>query len=224
MIDLNADVGEGMGVEAELLPLITSASIACGGHAGDVASMREALRLAKRYGVRVGAHPGYEDRPHFGRRELDLHPAEVTALCARQIKSLLEVAAEVEVAVCYVKPHGALYNQACRDEALAAAVVAAVRPWGLAVMGLPASALERAARAAGLAFLREGFADRRYLADGTLAPRAQPGALLGDPAEAAEQVRRLIHDQGIESVCVHGDSPGVVAFTAALRDLLRDRT
>lgn len=220
MIDLNADLGEGIGVEAELMPLITSASIACGGHAGNEGSMKQALLLAKRHGVRVGAHPGYRDRAHLGRRELNLPPAQVTADCSRQLSALRAVAAALEVPVVYVKPHGALYNQACRDDALAAAVVAAARPDRLAVMGLPDSALERATRAAGLTYIREGFADRRYHADGTLVPRSHPNALLDDPTEAAAQVRQLIRERGIVSVCVHGDSPGAVAFTAALRQLL----
>lgn len=221
LVDLNADLGEGVGPEAELMPLITSANIACGGHAGDEATMRETLRLARDHGVRVGAHPGYPDREHFGRRELQLPPVEVTRLCRDQIAALQSQAEQLGLALAYVKPHGALYNQACRESELAAALVAAVREFCLPVMGLPDSQLEAAARAAGVPYLREGFADRRYLADGTLVPRSWPEAVITDPDEAAAQVMHLVRDWGVDSICVHGDAPGVVSFTAALRQRLR---
>jgi UPF0271 protein len=221
LVDLNADLGEGVGSDAELMPLITSANIACGGHAGDEATMRQALQLARDHGVRVGAHPGYPDREHFGRRELQLPPSEVTRLCRDQISALQVQAKQVGVALAYVKPHGALYNQGCREAELAAAIVAAAREFHLPVMGLPGSQLEATARAAGIPYLREGFADRRYQADGTLVPRSQPEAMITDPDEAADQVKRLVRDWGVDSVCVHGDAPGVVSFTSALRQRLR---
>ncbi|HMP03239.1 MAG TPA: 5-oxoprolinase subunit PxpA [Gemmatales bacterium] len=221
MIDFNADLGEGAGVEAELMPLITSASIACGGHAGDAATMRSTLRLAAQHGLRLGAHPSFPDRAHFGRRELDLPSEAIMTSVQEQIAALARAAAPEGLQLTYVKPHGALYNQACRDERVAAAVVAAVVPLGLALMGLPASALERQVLAAGLAFIREGFGDRRYRPDGSLVPRTEADAFIHDPAEAAEQVRWLRQHRGVESICVHGDGPNVVEFTARLRDLLR---
>lgn len=221
LVDLNADLGEGVGPEAELMPLITSANIACGGHAGDEATMRQTLRLARNYGVRVGAHPGYPDREHFGRRELHLPPREVTRLCRDQIIALRMQAAREGMVLAYVKPHGALYHQACREAELAAAIVAAALEFRLPVMGLPDSQLEAAARAEGVPYLREGFADRRYRADGTLVPRSQAEAMITDPDEAAAQVMCLLQAWKVDSVCVHGDAPDVVRFTAELRQRLR---
>ena len=171
-IDLNADLGEGAGFDAELMPLITSANVCCGLHAGGPVEIATTLELAERHGVTVGAHPGYADREHFGRRELDSRPGEVTAVCRYQLGGLMGLTGAGVIR--YVKPHGALYNRACRDGATAEEVLSAADEWDLPVVGLPGSQLETAARRLGVPFVPEGFADRRYRPDGSLVPRAPP--------------------------------------------------
>jgi 5-oxoprolinase (ATP-hydrolysing) subunit A len=218
--DLNCDLGEGSPNDAELMPLITSANIACGAHAGDPQTMLHTLRLAKQSGVRVGAHLAFPDREHFGRRELPRSGEEVFADCVAQIGALQGLARSEGVAVAYVKPHGALYNMACRDAAYARPVVWAARVFALPVMGLPLSVLETETLAAGLNYLKEGFADRRYQPDGSLVPRTQANAMIDNPDEAARQVKWLLTSRGVQSVCVHGDRPGVVPFTQRLTELL----
>ncbi len=222
-IDLNADLGEGAGFDAELMPLVTSANVCCGAHAGDPDTTRATLELAARHGVTVGAHPGYPDREHLGRRELHVRPEQVGTLCLYQIGGLEALARVVPVPVKYLKPHGALYNQACRDEPLARAVAAVALLSGLALVGLPGSRLEVAADRIGLPFVPEGFADRRYRPDGSLVPRTEPDAFVHDPAEAVRQVQWLIRERGVRTVCVHGDNPEAVAFTRAVRGALLAR-
>ncbi|MBY0232456.1 MAG: LamB/YcsF family protein [Gemmataceae bacterium] len=212
-IDLNCDLGEGFPHDAELMPLITSANICCAAHAGNEAASRAALSLADKHGVQAGAHPGFADREHFGRRELAFPPDGVRDLCLAQLRVL---AALSPVPIAYVKPHGALYNMACRDDALAWPLATL----GLPVMGLPGSALERGCRRAGTAFVPEGFADRRYREDGSLVPRDQPGAFIESAEEAVEQAKRLIATRGVKTLCVHGDNPEAVAFVKALRAAL----
>jgi UPF0271 protein len=211
-IDLNADLGEGAGFDAALMPLVTSANVCCGRHAGGPEEMRATVERAKRHGVAIGAHPGYDDRSNFGRRELNLPRSELIGLIRSQIADLVAAGADVK----YVKPHGALYNQACRDAAIADAVVEAVG--GLPIVGLPGSELSR-----GAAFIAEGFADRRYRPDGSLVPRTEPDAFVHDPAEAVKQVHRLIRDRGIRTICVHGDNPDAVAFATAVRIALLEQ-
>jgi len=208
-IDLNCDLGEGSAFDADLMPLITSANISCGAHAGDDASIRAALALAERHGVRVGAHPGFADREHFGRREMPVTPEQARDLCAAQI-------ARLGPAARYVKAHGALYNMACRDAALARALT----HLGLPLMGLPGSAMEAECESAGVRFIAEGFADRRYRDDGSLVPRSEAGAFVESPAQAVEQARSLIETRGVETLCVHGDNPEAVDFVRALRAAL----
>jgi UPF0271 protein len=218
-IDLNCDLGEGCPHDAELMPLITSANIACGFHAGDPATARAALEAAARHGVQVGAHPGFPDREHFGRRELSRTGREIFDDCVYQIGALAGLARAAGLALRYVKPHGALYNMACRDEAYARPVVDAVALFGLAVMGLPGSRLE-AASAGRCPFVAEGFADRRYQPDGALVPRSRPDAFVTDPAEAVRQAERLVRERGVRTLCVHGDNPEALAFVRALREAL----
>jgi UPF0271 protein len=218
-IDLNADLGEGCGADAELMPLVTSANVCCGLHAGGPGEIATALALADRYGVAVGAHPGYADRDHFGRRDCELDDRAVVALCAYQLGALTAVAAALGPTVRYVKPHGALYNRACRDRRLADLLVAGIAGFGLPVVGLPDSHLA-AACAGRVPFVPEGFADRRYRPDGSLVPRADPDAFVHDPDEAVAQVERLVRDRGVRTVCVHGDNPRAVAFAAAVRAAL----
>lgn len=221
-IDLNSDLGEGCGHDADILPLVTSANISCGFHAGDVHTALEALMGAGRLGVHVGAHPGYPDREHFGRRELPLAEDEVCRLCVRQIGVLLNLARLAKVPIRYLKPHGALYHQACRDDAFSRPIVVAAQMFGLSVIGLPHSRLQ--ALCQGRApFFAEGFADRRYRPDGTLVPRSEANALITDPEEAVRQAERLIREQEVRTLCVHGDSPEAVAFVQALREALQKR-
>lgn len=232
IIDLNCDLGEGAGQDETLMPLITSANIACGAHAGDVATMRATVRLAQRHGVRVGAHPGFEDRVNFGRVEMPVTPAEVTALVRGQFAALRQVAAMQGAAVGHVKLHGALYNQTARDPALAAAVLAALRELSPrpVLVALAGSVLERLARETdGIAVVAEVFADRTYQADGALTPRSRPDALIEDPARAVAQVLRMVREGKVratdgtdvairaDTICLHGDGAHAVEFAQRLR-------
>jgi UPF0271 protein len=221
-VDLNADLGEGCPHDAELMPLLTSVNIACGGHAGNLEIMRTTLELARSFGVQVGAHPGYADREHFGRRELDLPSDQLRRSLREQIEVLRHLAAEVGVVVAYLKVHGALYNRACRDQATAETVAEIAWETRLALLGLPGSELAKAASRRGIRFVAEGFADRRYRPDGSLVPRWEPDALVDDPREGAGQVMRLIREHGVETICVHGDNPQAVAFVTALRQSLTE--
>jgi UPF0271 protein len=231
-IDLNCDLGEGTGPDAALMPLITSANIACGEHAGDDSTMRATVALARRHGVAIGAHPGFADRANFGRRE----PAEAAELVLRQIRRLQVIAAQTGAVVRHVKLHGALYNQVSHDRRLAEAVVAAIRTAGKhpVIYALAGSELERMARqSADILVVPEVFADRTYQRDGTLTPRGRPDALIADAAIAVAQVQRMISTgvvratDGTEvpiragTVCLHGDGPHALAFARRLREELQ---
>jgi UPF0271 protein len=215
-IDLNCDLGEGYPFDAELMPLITSANIACGFHAGDAATAFETLRLAAGQGVQVGAHPGYADREHFGRRELTYSEQQVCQECVYQIGALAGLAKVAGIELSYVKPHGALYNQACRDLSYAKSIVRAAELFDLAVMGLPDSQLQKACGGR-CPFVAEGFADRRYLPDGSLVPRSQADAFVESAEEAVRQAEWLLQNKGVKTLCVHGDNPQAVPFVRALR-------
>lgn len=234
-IDFNCDLGEGCGNDAAIVPWISSASIACGGHAGDDDSMRATLRLCRRHGVAAGAHPGYADRTGFGRRELALSLEEVAALVRAQLERLGAIATEEGIRLRHVKPHGALYNLAAHDRDVAMAIAGSVRRFdpGLVLYGLADSALTRAASAVGLRVAHEAFAERRYEADGTLSPRDIGGAVIGDIDDALAQVRTLLRD-GIaiartgervslraDTLCLHGDRDDAPAFAQALHQALR---
>jgi UPF0271 protein len=233
-IDLNCDLGEGVGDDQPLMALISSASIACGGHAGDEHTMRVAVESAVRYRVAVGAHPSYPDRAGFGRVELHISPEQLRHSVREQVINLHRVCAEVGVALRHVKPHGALYNAACRDSTIAAAVVEAVTSVNrdLMLFGLPGSKLVVLAQELGLTVAAEGFADRRYMGDGTLAPRHIDGAVISDPQEAAEQAAQIVLNQRaatvgggwvevqVDTICVHGDAPGAVERLRAVRSAL----
>ena len=218
-IDLNCDLGEGCPFDAELMPLITSANVACGFHAGDPATARTTLALAARHGVQVGAHPSFNDRESFGRRELTRSEEQVFEECVYQVGALAGLARAVGVALVYIKPHGALYNMACRDDAYARPVVRAAEVFGLSVMGLPGSRLE-AACAGRCGFVAEGFADRRYQPDGSLVPRSRPDAFVEGPDEAVRQAERLLRERKVRTLCVHGDNAQAVQFVRALRAAL----
>jgi UPF0271 protein len=215
-IDLNCDLGEGAAHDAELMGLITSANVACGAHAGDEATMRATVALAAKHGVAIGAHPGFADREHFGRRDLTLSAGEVEDLVAGQLDALRALAP-----VTHVKPHGALYNLAARDAVVAGAIVDAISAVNAALVlfALRGSVLVRVGRERGLRVAEEVFADRTYRADGSLTPRTEPGALITDEAKCVAQALRLGRD-GADTICLHGDGPHPVAFARRLRDAL----
>ncbi len=218
-IDLNCDLGEGCPFDADLMPLISSANIACGFHAGDPATMLATLTAAVRHGVQIGAHPGFPDREGFGRREMQRTAEQTYGDCVYQIGALNGLAKALSGTVAYLKPHGALYNMACRDDMVAQPVIAAAEVFGLAVLGLPGSRLE-ALCAGRVPFISEGFADRRYLPDGSLVPRSRPDAFVHDPAEAVRQAEWLVRERGVQTLCVHGDNPQALAFVRSLREEL----
>ena len=238
-IDLNCDAGEAygpwpMGDDDALVPLMTSINIACGAHAGDPLVMRRTVALAARHGVQVGAHPGYPDLQGFGRRSLALAPDEVEAWVLAQIGALAAVARGLGVALRHVKPHGALYNAAADNLALAEAVARAVRTFdaSLVLVALAGSAQVAAARAAGLRVAEEAFADRGYTAEGRLVPRAEPDALINDAAHAGTRAVALVREGRLRAVdgtelslrphtlCIHSDTPGASAIARAVRHAL----
>lgn len=224
LIDLNADLGEGAGTDADLMPLITSANICCGMHAGGPELIWETLELADRWGVTLGAHPGYADREHFGRRELPLSQHQVLVCCRYQLAGMMSILSAHRSHAWYIKPHGALYNQAMRDAGIANGFLDATTEYArLPVVGLPGSVLARLAAERWRLFIPEGFADRRYRPDGSLVPRGEPDAMIHDPKEAVEQVEWLIGKQQVRTICVHGDTPGAVEFVKAVRGFLLDR-
>lgn len=227
VLELNADVGEGfgvyrLGVDDELLRLVTSANIACGFHAGDPATMRATVRLCLEHGVGIGAHPGLPDREGFGRREMAISPQDAYDMVVYQVGALQAFARAEGGSVRHVKPHGALYNMAAVDVALAEAIAEAVYHLDpqLILFGLAGGEAVRAGRRLGLRTADEAFADRRYNADGTLVPRSRPDALLNDPLEAVAQVRRLLSAGTVQTVCVHGDTPEALQFATAVRQAL----
>ena len=238
-IDLNADVGEGgagrpLLDDRALMPHITSANVACGFHAGDAQTMHATVVLASEFGVAVGAHPSFPDRDGFGRVERQASPTDVEGWVVQQIESLAAIAVREGVRLAHVKPHGALYNMAARDVDLAEAVVRAVAAVdrSLTLVGLVGSALVAAGRRAGLATASEAFADRGYLPDGRLVTRGEPGAVLIDEALVAARATTLARDRTIiaidgaplpvevDTICVHGDTPGAAALARAIRTAL----
>jgi UPF0271 protein len=228
-IDLNADLGEGFGPyrpanDADVLSLVTSASIACGFHAGDPVVMRETVARAVARGVTIGAHPGYPDLLGFGRRAMAASADEVTAYVIYQVGALAAVCHAAGTRLRYVKPHGALYNRAASDPVTAAAIATAIHlvDSSLMLLGLAGSALVDAGRAAGLEVAAEAFADRAYQSDGTLVPRDVPGAVLTDHTAVAAQAVRLAVG-GVDSLCVHGDTAGASTLLRTVRDALTAR-
>jgi len=235
-IDLNCDMGENIGNDDDIMPYISSANIACGFHAGDENSMQRTIRLAKRYSVAVGVHPSWKDREGFGRHEMSLPVEEVESLILYQLGALYAIAKAEGVELLHVKPHGALYNMAARDPALAEAVGHGIlaADSSLFLFAPARSALARAGEAAGLRVAREVFADRNYQADGTLVPRSQPNAILHEPEAAAERVLRMLREGLVravdgseipietDTICIHGDTPEAVEFAQKLRAALED--
>ncbi|MFJ5988299.1 LamB/YcsF family protein [Lentzea sp. NPDC092896] len=236
-MDLNSDLGEGFGIwklgdDNALLGVITSANVACGFHAGDPSTMRKVCEEAAKNGVKVGAQVSYRDLAGFGRRFIDVDPAELADEVLYQIGALDACARAAGTEVAYVKPHGALYNATVHHEKQAKAVVDGVRAFkDLPILGLPFSHLLHRAEAAGLRAVQEAFADRGYLPDGTLVPRGQSNALLTDTKQVVERAVRLLAGELVavdgavikvqaESLCVHGDTPGAVAHARAVREAL----
>ncbi len=235
-IDLNSDLGESYGVwtlgdDAAMLDVVSSANVACGFHAGDPSTLRRVCMAAAERGVKIGAQVSYPDLAGFGRRHIDIDPAELRDIVLYQIGALDGFAQVAGTGVAYVKPHGALYHATVANTGQAAAVVDAAREYdpSLAVLGAPGSALLRAADAAGLEAVAEAFADRAYLADGRLVPRSEPGSVLTDPAEVAKRAVRLAVERELlaidgtvvkvaaRSICIHGDTPGSVGLAHAVR-------
>jgi 5-oxoprolinase (ATP-hydrolysing) subunit A len=240
-IDLNCDLGESygawsMGEDAAVLAHVSSANIACGFHAGDPDTMRRTVRLAAAHGVAIGAHPSLPDLQGFGRREMAVSADEAHALTLYQIGALSAFAKSSGTRLSHVKPHGALYNMAARDPALAAAIAAAVAEFdgSLILVGLAGSALPEAGRAAGLAVAAEAFCDRRYRSDGSLTPRREAGAVIHDvDAAVAQGLSIALHGEALtadgskvmisaDTLCIHGDKPDAAAFARRLRTALAD--
>ena len=223
-IDLNCDMGEleDSEHEAALMRYITSANIACGGHAGDEATMERTARLALERGVRIGAHPGYPDRANFGRVEIPMPPEEIERTVCEQIERLEAVVRRLGGEIVHVKPHGAMYNVAVHNAEVARAIGNGVARWNtkVPIFGLAASPMLDVWRSMGLPVAGEAFADRRYEPDGTLRSRKLPDALITDPREAAAQAVRLAETGTAETICVHGDTPGAVEILKACREAL----
>ena len=229
-VDLNCDMGEVAesvtgGVQEKLLCDVTSANVACGGHAGDAEMMQATVEQCLRHGVAIGAHPGYEDRANFGRIELKLRREEIAASVHQQVLALAEIAARCGARVGHVKPHGALYNQAAREHDLARGIAEGVARWrkDVVLVGLAGSVMLEEFRAAGFRVAAEAFADRRYEADGSLRSRKFADALLRNPEEAAAQAVRIVEQGRViaadgstvtldaQTICIHGDTP--VSYT-----------
>lgn len=233
-IDLNADLGEGCAYDAELMSVVTSCNIACGGHAGDAASMRTALALAKENQVVAGAHPSFPDRENFGRIQSDLSGAALETALSDQVRALKALADEIKLPLAHLKPHGALYNMAATDAGLAASickVLRAILP-DARLVGPPGSELEKQANARDISFIAEGFADRAYESDRQLRDRKLDGAVLHEAGQQVAQAtdialkqRVRTHDGEtislpVQTICVHGDTPGAFAAAQAIRAAL----
>jgi len=238
-IDLNADVGESlgpwpMGDDERLIPLVTSVNVACGAHAGDPLTIERTIRLAVDHDVAVGAHPGYPDLVGFGRRDLDMTADELRASVVHQVGAVAAIARSLNAELRHVKPHGALYNRAARDPAVADTIATAIRRASpeLVLVGLAGSALIDAGVAAGLRVASEAFADRAYEPDGSLRSRRRPGAILATPAAAAKQAVSIVRDGRVtafdgsvvavraDTICIHGDTPGAAEYVGAIRAAL----
>jgi len=240
-VDLNCDMGEvpeaiADGTQEALMRAVTSANVACGGHAGDERTMKTTIEQALRWKVAIGAHPGYTDRANFGRVALDLPLEAIADSVFEQVKTLAEIAAACGAQVTHVKPHGALYNQAVKNRGLSEAIVKGVGRWrrDVVLVGLAGSAMLDVFRGVGFAVAAEAFADRRYEADGTLRPRKFDDALIRDPDEAGQQALRIVErgtvlaSDGTEvaidaqTICIHGDTPGAAEIAASVVKMLRE--
>jgi UPF0271 protein len=234
-MQLNCDLGEGIGNDAELMPYIDEANIACGFHAGDAFTMRETVALCIRHKVKIGAHPSYLDRENFGRKEIELSPEEIYLLVRKQVETLKKITEQAGAKLHHVKPHGALYNMAAKDPELAKAIGTAIRnvDGSLILYGLSESVMLSEGKKLGLRIAHEVFADRTYQEDGTLTPRANPTALIKNEVDAKSQVLTFIQKQKVrtvsgnyidikaDTICLHGDGIHAVAFAQLIYTSLR---
>lgn len=234
-IDINCDLGEGIGNDELIMPYISSANIACGYHAGNETTMKQTVELCKRYNVAVGAHPSFPDRENFGRTDMQLHPGEIYEVIIKQINSLEKIAAEADVPVHHVKPHGALYNMAARDRMMAPFVALAILDTNskYILYGLSGSYLIKEGKALGVKTASEVFADRTYKDDGSLTSRNKPGALIENTEQAVAQVLQMINEGTVtsikgkkvplvaETICIHGDGEHAVEFAKMIYDALK---
>ena len=224
LIDLNADLGESPaaiadGTQRQLLQFITSANIACGGHAGDEATMRTTIEQCRQSNVAIGAHPSYPDRANFGRTQIEISPAHLAASLTAQVEALIKIANDLGVKVTHLKPHGALYNAAAQDARLAQTIVESIRHHPhLILYGLRGSVMLDIFQKAGFRTARETFADRAYQPDGTLRPRHLPGAVLTDPQQVAANVLALTHQA--DTICIHSDTKNAIEIAQAVRAAL----
>lgn len=235
-IDLNADLGEGAFDDEALMGVITSCNIACGGHAGDDVSMREALLLAKRHNVSVGAHPSFPDRENFGRKGASLAGADLVAELGGQVLALKRLADEIDIEISHLKPHGALYNMAADDRSLSRSIIEVLQEHipNAKLFGPPGSELETAAISNTVMFVAEGFADRAYEADRRLRDRSRKGAVIADPEHQAKQAAHMVFHQSVRTICgssiampvrticVHGDTPGALAAAMRIKKVLME--
>ena len=233
-IDLNCDMGEGYATDALIMPLISSANIACGYHAGGGELMRQTIRLALQHGVAIGAHPSFEDKEGFGRREMHLSSDEIYQIVLDQVNIMRKAAAEEGAKLHHIKPHGALYNVAAKDAIIADAISRAIKAIdaSLVLYGLPNSASERSAAQYGLQFYREVFSDRTYTDEGLLTPRGNNNAIIETVEQSIEQVLQIILQETLQSttgsvisikadtVCIHGDGENAVAFAQEINKAL----
>ncbi|MFQ1048322.1 5-oxoprolinase subunit PxpA [Avibacterium paragallinarum] len=236
-VDLNVDLAEGYGNDQRLLQLVTSANVACGLHAGDFNEMRKAIRWAKENNVRVGAHPSFPDRENFGRTNMQLSDEELKACLLYQLGAIKALCEAENVPLSYVKPHGALYNQAAKEESLATLIVKTIKAFDpeLKLMGLSGSLMLNVAEQQGLGTISEVFADRHYLADGSLVPRSRADAMVESDEEAINQVLQMVLNgtvrsvDGVEvainvdSICLHGDGEHAISFADKIRQALIQR-
>lgn len=220
-MQINCDLGEGIGNDAALMPYIDEANIACGFHAGDAFTMRETVALCIRHGVKMGAHPSYLDRENFGRKEIELSSEEIYLLVKKQIETLNQIIKTAGGTLNHVKPHGALYNTSAKNPDVAKAIAKAVKEvdCDLILFGLKGSLSIKVAQEMGLKTAEEAFADRRYENDGSLTPRSQPGACFTEVKDVLDQVERIKAD----TWCIHGDGPHAIEFAKALNSLKTPR-
>jgi len=215
-IDLNCDLGEGIGNDFELLPLVSSINIACCRHAGSPDQILELLQHAKNYKLNVGVHPGFNDPENFGRLESNLSEHQIFAECLFQVGALIALADFACIKLSHLKPHGALYHQASKNKTLADKIISIAERFHLAILGPPDSELQHSSKGK-VPFISEGFADRQYQANGTLVPRNLPNAFIHDPITAALHTQKLIQTMGILTLCIHGDQPDAFHFVQKLR-------
>ena len=215
-IDLNCDLGEGIGNDLELLPLVSSINIACCRHAGSPDQVLELLQHAKNCKLNVGVHPGFNDPENFGRLESNLSEHQIFAECLFQVGALIALADFAHIKLSHLKPHGALYHQASKSKTLADKIISIAERFQLAILGPPNSELQYSSKGK-VPFISEGFADRQYQANGTLVPRNHPNAFIHDPIASALQAQKLVQTMGIQTLCIHGDQPDAFHFVQKLR-------